>query len=200
VRDLGYLLPGNRGLLAATAGLALVLGTAWLGPLGSRLGAALEARERKVSEFERWQQDFRGYRPIDPGEREVWRRSFQDLLTWVPQARDEPQLVTEVARAVQTPSTKDLQVLRGETREDREDALPEELELPSPLGGESVRLRAVPLLLQFRCAHGDLLGLLGKLQRKEIPARLDALQLKRLFGDIEVRMELVFFVRAGATP
>jgi hypothetical protein len=199
VKELGHLRPGNRLLLGITAGLALVLGTAWLGPVASRLADARAERARKLAEFERWQQDFRAYRPIDAGERELWQSSFQELLEWVPQASDEPQLVTEVARAVQTPSTKDLQVLRGETLEGREDAPPEQLELRSPLGDARVRLRAVPLLLQFRCAHGDLVELLGRLQRKEVPARLDALHLKRLFTDIEVRMELVFFVRE-ATP
>lgn len=199
MKDLGHLRPGNRLLLGVTAGLALVLGTAWLGPVASRLADAQGERAHKLAEFERWQQDFRAYRPIDARERELWQSSFQELLAWVPQASDEPQLVTEVARAVQTPSTKDLQVLRGEILEGREDAPPEQLELRSPLGDARVRLRAVPLLLQFRCAHGDLVALLGRLQRKEIPARLDALHLKRLFTDIEVRMELVFFVRE-ATP
>ena len=195
MKDLAHLQPGNRLLLAATASLALLFGGVWLGPVASRLAEAQSARERKLVDFARWQQDFRAYRPIDDAERELWQRSFQQLLAWVPQASDEPQLVTEVARAVQTPSTKELQVLRGETLEGREDALPEQLEIRAPLGGTRVRLRAVPLLLQFRCAHGDLLALLGRLQRKEIPARLDAVHLKRLFTDIEVRMDLVFFVR-----
>ena len=200
MRELAHLRPGNRLLLALTAGIALFATVMQLGPGASLLAEARGARERKLAEFERWQRDFRAYRPIDAGERELWHRSFQEVVTWVPQASDEPQLVTEVARAVQTPSTKDLQVLRGESLEDREDAPPELLELRSPLDGASVRLRAVPLSIQFRCGHGDLLELLGKLQRKEIPARLDALHLKRLFTDIDVRMDLVFFVREAPTP
>jgi len=98
---------------------------------------------------------------------------------------------------VQTPSTKELQVLKGEPLEDRTDAPPEQLELRAPDGVGVARLRAVPLSLQFRCKYPDLVALLGRLQAKQIPARVDALHLKRLFGDIEVRIELVFFVREG---
>jgi hypothetical protein len=200
VKELPHLLPGNRLLLGVTAGLALLFGGLWLGPLATHLADAQVERQRKRVEFERWQQDFRAYHPVAASERELWQRSFQEVLAWVPLASDEPQLVAEVARAVQTPSTKDLQVLRGDTLEDREDAPPAALELVAPLGGARLRLRAVPLLLQFRCGHGDLLELLGRLQRKQIPARLDALHLKRLFTDIEVRMDLVFFVREAPTP
>jgi hypothetical protein len=201
VTELPYhLRPGNRPLVAVTAVLVVVFTAGLLGPAANTLDDSLRAHARKRTEFERWQEDFRDYRPIDARERAQWQESFSALRAWVPVAGDEPQLVTEVARAVQTPTTKDLQVLKDDPLESGVDPLAEPLELRSPLDSASARLRGVPLTLQFRCAHADLLALLGRIQRKQIPARLDALHLRRLFTDIEVRMDLVFFVREESAP
>lgn len=194
-----YWARGNRGLLLTLVGVVVVTCAAMLGPAGEYRRQIQETHADRSERFNRWQDDFRGYHPITDAEREGWRRRFADLRAWLPVATDEPSTMAEMARLFEAPSTRDLQVQPGDPIEGRGLGIEAEMVVESPLGNARTEMRAVPLQISFTCSLADLRTLLHRLEARQIPVLVEALRVRRLFGELDVRIDLVLLVKGAAS-
>jgi len=194
-----YVRGGNRKLSVLALALLMGLGFVLLGPPASWVAERTrELREREAS-FERWQKDFQRYHPISDSEREAWRARFDRLLDWLPEAEDEAQQIAAVARLFETDSTKDFEVQADRSLEDVGFELSDSFEVQAALDARSFSFQAVPLQLSFKCGYQDLRALLRALEGKEIPVYVESVRVRRLFSDVEVRLQLVVFLRGSVS-
>jgi len=188
---------GDRALNVVLAGaLALVvLGSAALGfgfarprmrELEQRLGeATLRAEE--------WARERSAFR--EPDARASAAR-WSELLRRVEPVPDAPALIARVAERMQAPSVRQLAV---ELREPDPNggAVAEPIVVPAPDGSAEVALTPSRVELRFRASYEDALALLTRIEQRLVPARLEALDMKRDATRVVVRAELTWFTRSA---
>lgn len=191
-----YLRGANLGMLVALATAVVLGGFLTLGPghglLAERRAALRDVRER----VDAWSREIAAFRPPAQTEQNAWLERWQVLLTRVPVATNGSQVTARVAGAFDAPSVRKLVV-------ERADAVPEaETEataLASPDGGVSIDVREMPLRVRFVASFPDTLAILAALEAGVLPVRLEALDMRREFPDVAVRLEFTYFARTGET-
>lgn len=194
-----YWAPGNRWLCGATVGLTLLAGVGLLGPGASYRSALHESFELERTRFERWQADFKGYRPITRVEAEGWEHRYAKLVAWLPEAADEPSRIAEIARWFEAPSARDFQVQPGEPLEDRDAGVEPSVTLYAANDARALQVTALPLQVSFKLSYPDMRQILRRLQAKELPVLVESLRVRRSFDEVEVRIDLIVLLRAGVT-
>ncbi|MGH0029910.1 MAG: hypothetical protein ACQGVC_08970 [Myxococcota bacterium] len=188
-----YLRGANLGMSVAIAivmgGGALLL----LGPGASHTGGLRAELARMRADAASWQARQRAFRPAHDGERAAWTDAWRRALSRIPAIPNDPELVAAVSDAFDAPSVRGLHV---ETRRERPEADEEAaIEIASPLDGTRISLRPVPLSLAFNASFRDAAEILGRVEARQVPARVEALRMRRDYPDVEVAMELTYFVR-----
>jgi hypothetical protein len=195
-----YLHGTNLLLLVATAAITLVSGVVALGPAAQRQAALRQIQSATRDELDRWERDFRSYRPITAAERERWEQMFASARQWIPAADTEPQIMAAVARFFEGGSVRGLDLQRGNPiASDAEDASAAEgLALLAVDGDQRMALRRIPLRVHLQASYADLARILHKLQTETAPIQVESLQIERGSGqDLILEAELVIVVRSA---
>ncbi len=189
---------GRNRYLSVACGLVIAsIGFVWMGPPAARLEVTRSELREREARFERWQENFRRYHPISEAERTRWEQQFGHLRTWLPEVADEAAQIAEVARLFELPSTQDLEVQAGKPLGELELGLEPEWSLESPIDGRVLDIRAIPLKVSFECDYEDLARLFDQIERKLLPLYLEEVRLRRVFAGVQVRLDIVIFLRQG---
>ncbi len=188
-----YLEPVNLGLGVALGLLVLAAGVAFLGPGRAQLrGLGLELASG-AARSAHWQQERRGLLQVGNAEREQWARQWESLVTRVPLAVDDPTLLARLAGAFPGPGVRGLEIDRLAATP--EDPAPEPLALLSPGEAAEATLEGDPVRVRFRAGYPRLAQLLRELEAGALPARLEALEVRRGAGELAVELTLTVFAR-----
>jgi len=185
----------DRALNAVLAGaLALVVlggGALGLGFARPRLEAAREQLSAATARAEEWARERTAFHSTDArASAERWR----ELLRRVEPVPNTPALIARVAERMQAPSVRQLAV---EPREpDPSAPVPEPFVVHAPDGSAEIALTSSAIELRFRASYEDALALLTRIEQRLVPARLDALDMKRDATRVVVRAQLTWFTRA----
>jgi hypothetical protein len=186
---------GDRALnvvLASTLGLIVLGGGALgLGVAQPRLALAQQRLAEASARAEGWARERAGFRAPDArASEERWR----ELLRRVEPVPDAPALIARVAERMQAPSVRQLAVGLREPDPALGPA-PEPIVVRSPDGASELTLTRAAVELRFRASYEDALALLTRIEQRGVPARLDALDMKRDATRVIVRAQLGWFTR-----
>ncbi len=184
------------------AGVVLIL----LGGSAALFGTGWERIERYQSELrersqraESWALQRSVFRNPSDAMRAARRARWAELLERVVEVDGQAALIAHVAEKLSGPSLRAVEIERrgAEALAENEEALPAS-HLDAPEGSESVELVEVPIAVSFRASYADTLALLTRIERREIAARLDSLDLKREYPGVAVRLGLTWYLRKSA--
>ncbi|MCG8588410.1 MAG: hypothetical protein MJE66_03895 [Proteobacteria bacterium] len=190
-----YLERGNL-ILAGCAALVLVGGAGvLLGPARASIGRLNEEIADRQTRLERWDRDRVRLRPVAPEERRSFASDWGRLTRQVPLATDEPNAIARLGRAVQRPGVRslDVQNAAGDVGSDERSL---DLEAQSPDGKQRIRLLGTAYRVEFRSDFETALRVLQDLESRAIPARIEALEMRRVAGELSVRFGLTVFSRS----
>lgn len=177
------------------AALALVLlggATALLGPGCGRIDRTEDRLREGTERATAWARERLAFADPSDAERAARRERWEELHLRVEPVEGPAALIARVAEALQAPSVRSLEVAR---RENAVDAEPPATRLDAPEGGASVALVAVPLEVSLRASYADALALLERIERRQVAARLDSLDMKREPPGVMLRLGLTWFTR-----
>lgn len=193
----GRMDPVSVGLVAALAALVVAAGGLALGPgrsLGARASAELADWRGRL---ERWQHDERGHRAPGASERNGWLARWRGLVQRVEPVRGDAELAAVLARVLDGPSVRDVEVVRLEPS-DGGDPGERTTEVLSPVDGAELRIERVPVQLRFRSSWEDAARIVERLERRVVATNVDALDMERDPPGVAVRLDLTLFVRRPA--
>jgi|GEM_PF-3659287 len=183
----------NVGLGVAVAILLGCAGLLALGPGRQHLqqlrGELSEKRER----LEAWTGESAAFQGISRQERARWRAAWQGLLGRIGLRGDAPELTAQVGRFFRGASVRQLEVERGRAEDPEEE--PHRLRAPDPLGAGRAVVEPIPIAVSFRSSYRDAFQLLSGLEARQLPARIERLEMSRNAPGVAVRLELTWFSR-----
>jgi hypothetical protein len=177
-------------LWLALALLGVALPLLLFGP-GRSAVAAAEAQAARLGErAEAWRRQLSGYRAAGERERAGWTHAWSELARLVP-VSDDFELTLAVGRLFEQLPVRHVQVTRVEGAE------VEELLLQSPLGDDELRVRGLPVDVEFRAGFADAVAVVRGLERESLLVRLEELEFAHEPAGVSARLRLVYFTRAG---
>lgn len=183
----------NLGLSIAIAIVVCGGGLLLLGPGRSHVHALRADLSAQLAALERWQHDRTRFRPPSREERAAWAASWESLNRRIPAVANDPELVATVSEALHAPSVRKMQVEPQGAHD--EDASGEVLKVVSPVDDTTLVLRPVPLAIAFHSSFRDASAILGRIEARRLPARLESLRVRRDYPGVEVAMDVTYFVR-----
>jgi len=88
-------------------------------------------------------------------------------------------------------------VERGSAEDPEEE--PHRLRAPDPLGADQAVVEPIPVAVSFRSSYRDAFRLLSGLEARQLPARIEGLEMSRDAPGVAVRLELTWFSRLPDT-
>ncbi|MEZ4215540.1 MAG: hypothetical protein R3E88_03595 [Myxococcota bacterium] len=190
----------NLGLLALLVVLVAGGGFALAVP-GRDATARIEERlATAAARVDAWARERVASRPASSAERAAWASEWAALARRIPAITDDPSLVARVAADLDAPSVRQLEVAqrtpaaRVADGED-DDAGAPALRVEEPFGGGALEIVEAPLRVSFRAGYDDAVRILERLESGELPARVEAIALKRDRPGVHVRVDLTYFTR-----
>lgn len=182
---------GNLALVAALAVLVILAVGIFLGPLQSHRAALAAELDAELERQESWAQDVERFESPTDAELARWGAHWNALLERVRPFDTDAQLTARLARDLEAPTLRRLEIRRMSTQ----GAEGERITLTSPVDGGQIALGTVPLRIDFVASFEDVTYLLGQIESRAIPARIQTLDLKRDFPDVHVQMDVDYFFR-----
>ena len=183
----------NLGLLIATIVVVAVGLIVFLGPVGNTVDSLAHELRTNIEREDDWQKRVALFEPPTEPELALWRSQWNALLDRVHPYESDAQLTARLARDLNMPTLRQLEVRRIWLQSDSEEEA--EVTLTSPVDGTRIELGTVPIKISFVASYEDVLDLLERVETRVIPARIRTLDLKRDFPDIGVRMDVDYFFR-----
>jgi hypothetical protein len=185
----------NLGLAAAIVLTALLAGVVAVGPVRGQLARASAELHDTAHQLALWQAEYARFQPVPAEQRARWRARWLSFAGRLRPATSDADLMALVAEGLQAPSVRGLQVSRRQTSVTASDTEDEEM-LVFPIGeGDPVLARTESLQATLAASYEDALRILERLEARELPARLEVIELRRDFPDVTVHLELAYFVR-----
>jgi hypothetical protein len=192
--------PSARGFNAAlAAALALVV----LGGGAAVFGRGCERIERYEGELrerseraEAWALQRSYFRNPSDAVRAARLARWGELLERVEVVEGQAALIAHVAEKLYAPSVRGLEVERSGTAAlvGEDEALPA-TRYDAPEGGESVALVSIPITVSLRTSYADAFALLERIERRQVAARLDSLDIKRQPPGVLLQLGLTWYTR-----
>lgn len=191
-----HLRGANVGLVAGIV-LALVVAIGGsLGPGRSLLAERRLALVHAEEQLEAWLNEQQTTRPASAGEREGWGPAWQRLLARVPVGANDSEMIARLASAFEAPGVRRMQIQKTATQGD-EIAVDADSSLLSPLGEDAISITRIPVSVTFVSLYGDAAAILSRLETRTLPVRVEAIDIRRDYPDVEVRLELTYFARVN---
>lgn len=190
---------GINSLLAAALtllGIAAVL--LWVGPGMIAVERARTAVGEKEERFAAWDEERESAEATTSEDRRRWMQQFERARTIGIVAGDDASLSARVARRLDAPSVRGLEVARdGGPDEDDERS---GLDLAQPFGPLRLDFERVPVRVRFDASYADVKAILERFGPGEgsgmVVRRVD---LKRQFPSVRVELELDVWTRREGT-
>jgi hypothetical protein len=175
--------------LALAGGLAALVGPGRART--QRAGAQLAELQERANA---WALRRGRFRAASERERAAWRAQWEELLGCVSEVDGEAALIADVSERLEIAGLRGVQVVPVSTAQGETAEPP--VVLRAPDRDASTRVSAVPVELSFRASYGELLALLGRIEGGGVPARLQAVELRRHGSGIAARLRLLWSIRA----
>ena len=198
--------PRTRTLdLALTGALALAVlgGVAGLaGPARERIGQLDDELRERTERTAAWALERVAHRQPTRAEQQVSRARWAELLERVAVIEGEPALIAHVAERLDAARLSRFEVDRqssGQTGGPAEAA--PVATVSAPEGEDLVELVSVPIEVSFRARYEDALAVLERIESRQVPARLESLDIAREPPRVAVKLSLTWWTRlpkAGA--
>jgi hypothetical protein len=185
----------NLGLLLALALLSFAAGSLLLGPGGARIDTARKSLHEQQQRLEAWQRQRGDVKPVSEAERSAWEQRYAQLTRFAaPEPDDDAALAAWVAARLSAPSVRDLQVSRAHSGNE-ERRHPDPLHARAPDGSASWEIHAVPVRVGFDARYADVSRLLRGLEAESSPLRVERMDMRRLYPDVRVELDVTLWIR-----
>jgi hypothetical protein len=187
----------NLGLAVAIA-IALLAGAiVLLGPGRISLSRTADALGERAAELEGWQHMRENFSAPSEHERAAWREVWDGLRDGLLPRASDPELVAHVSEVLQAGTVRRLTV---ERRSDTEEDEPQATTVTSPVDQSQLRIVPVRIDVSFYASVRDAEALLRRIEDRSLPARIESLQMRRVFPGVDVSLALTYFAREEASP
>lgn len=183
----------NPVLVALVVVLALVAALIWFGP---GLSALREARADLTDKQERlaeWNRAHEAAAVITQTEKARWTSLYARYQGFGTVAKDEPALLASVARQLEAPSVRGLEVAAIRDVSDGDES--RVVHLSAPFDESGVEVRQTTVRARFEADYDDIRQILARLDPRIGGVAIRRLELQRHFPAIRVDLELAVFTR-----